>query len=71
MVRDTLQMVFHPCACRAVQESLFLFRKSPSDSTFRLLFAQLDVAGFQSLLHERGTPNARALNEVGCLFSTR
>ena len=26
------------------------FGKSPSDSTFRLLLAQLDVAGFESLL---------------------
>jgi hypothetical protein len=56
------------CLCRNRSSS---FAKSPSDSTFRLLFAQLDVASFQSLLHERGTPNARALNEVGCLFSTR
>jgi hypothetical protein len=71
VVRDTLQMVFHPWPAVPVQESLFLFRKSPSDFTFRLLFAQLDVAGFQSLLHEQGTTNERVLNEVGCLFSTR
>ena len=28
------------------------FRKSPSDSTFRVLLAQLDVQGFESLLRE-------------------
>ena len=28
------------------------FGKSPSDSTFRLLLAQLDLLGFETLLHD-------------------
>jgi len=44
------------------------FGKSPSDSTFRLLLAQLDVAGFESLLRDWMTvqPGVAELDTLIC-----
>ena len=44
------------------------FGKSPSDSTFRLLLAQLDVAGFESLLRNWMTaqPGVTDLDALVC-----
>jgi hypothetical protein len=44
------------------------FGKSPSDSTFRLLLAQLDVAGFESLLRNWMTaqPGVTDLDSLVC-----
>jgi len=44
------------------------FGKSPSDSTFRLLLAQLDVAGFESLLRDWMTsqPGVAELDTLVC-----
>ena len=44
------------------------FGKSPSDSTFRLLLAQLDVAGFESLLRGWMTaqPGVAELDTLVC-----
>ena len=44
------------------------FGKSPSDSTFRLLLAQLDVAGFESLLRDwmAAQPGVAELDSLVC-----
>lgn len=44
------------------------FGKSPSDSTFRLLLAQLDVVGFESLLGDwmKSQPGVAELDTLPC-----
>jgi hypothetical protein len=43
------------------------FAKEPSDSTFRLLLWQLDVAGFETLLRDRMAAQPRVAEGLGTL----